>query len=148
DTFIVNRVIPEGRRNSTLRAIAVANIYNNQNKPEKAHLGRLININNEYCKSPLAYDEVLSIHNSIWKQYTEGTLTFNLKNKYIWFNPKTTLTKKEKCGIAGKEGGKIRSNRTKNEIREAIEKMYLEEIIITQKNIAEATGKNLKTIKR
>lgn len=95
-------------------------------------------------------DKISGIVGAVLTKRENKTLEpyFNKERKLI-FNPKVKMTKIEKQKIIGKEMGKIKTNKTRNEIYSVIENWDFEiNGNITQVKVAELLSKNVRTIKR
>lgn len=139
--------IQEGLRKTSLINITLKLLHINPNTVFNSIAKAVRTINQSYCKPQLPNHELESLLN--WcKQIDEnGELKLQLKQKYIWFNPKSELTTKEKLTIVGEKVGELKRYRTGNEIKNAISELYNNNEIITQKSIAKLIGKSDRTVR-
>jgi hypothetical protein len=106
--------------------------------------------NKNKCVPPLTEENIITIVNDVLALLKEDSLyvSFN-KERRIIFDPKLNIVRKEKQLIVNQEIGKLKSNKTKQEIYNLIENWdFTINGKITQKKVSEILNKSIATIER
>lgn len=105
------------------------------------------NINLSRCEEPLPDYEVDKI---VWKIERTDILQPLLNTpRRVVFNPEGNLSVKEKRAITNKITGSIRTSKTIKDLLRVVEKWDYETLgKLTQKKLAEQSGKNIKTVEK
>jgi len=144
--FIPKSIIGNRSSNmfSYLSQIALLNTQSNFNL-----LLSIANSFNKHCQPPLNIDKVIAIVNDVIMKKNKNELIENRnKERRIIFNPLNKMDKNEKQKIVNQEVGKIRTEKSKQEIHTIIENWdFLNSGKITQKKVSDLTGKSIRTIK-
>ncbi len=143
----IPKTIPKGSRNEKLSSIAYQFRALNPHLSHDELLKLTININHSRCNPPISDEEV----QSIVKTSKEGEHFDPILNapRRVIFNPKSTLTANEKRAITNKLTGKLRSEKTKSDIKACLLNWDVsKQGKVTQTKLAKATPKNIKTIER
>lgn len=149
--YIAQAFIPKriniGARNQTISAIANQIRALNPDQSIEGFTNFIIRVNRSRCTVPLEDSEVLRIVNKILSMDFIEPI-FN-KPRRIVFNPKSKLTKGEKTAITNKFLGMLRSNQTKDDIKECLLSWDRDKLgKVTQKTLALVAKKNIKTIEK
>ena len=144
----IPRNVPVGNRTVVLMAIANQLLSLNTFLTFDHTLEKLLAINNIITNEPLPYKEVWGIAKSIYKYKEEGTLKpIPNKIRKVIFNEDCDLTREEKVTIVNQEVGKMRVDKTKQHIHDAVVQWNKKEKI-TAKKIAKEIGKGIATVNR
>lgn len=145
---IIPRNIKEGNRTNVLIAQLNNLLALNPSMTYKQVLERAFQLHHINTNNRLNFGEVEKIVKSVWGYKVDGTLKpiYN-KPRTVIFHPTCKLSKEEKIGIVNVEVGKIRSNKTKLRIQEAIETWDVQEKI-TIKAVAVKLDMSEVTVKR
>jgi hypothetical protein len=114
------------------------------------YLLQLANTYNKYCVPPLAEFKLHAIVNNIIKKRKNNELIVN-KNQMrrLLFPPNNTLNKTEKREIINKEIGKIKTDKTQQEIYDIIGSWdFITNGKIDQIKVTNLSGKSIRTIKK
>tara|TARA_R100001369_G_scaffold10176_1_gene23158 strand:+ start:5250 stop:6509 length:1260 start_codon:yes stop_codon:yes gene_type:complete len=145
--YLPFRKIELGARNHIISVFAYQMRALNPEQPVERFVRYILNVNNARCYEPLGEKEVLAIVSKVLKE--ENSEPIYNKPRRIIFNPKCKLSKKEKMAICNKHLGLLRIQKTKSEIKECLDKWNFYKMgKVTQKKLAQVTGKNIKTIER
>jgi hypothetical protein len=143
----IPKAIYKGGRNSIISALSIQLRALNPNLSEERFAKLIDSLNNSHCQPPLNEKEINSI---IAKTLSAEDIEpfFNTPRRVI-FNPECKLNKKEKSIITNRITGKIRRTRTINQLKDIIQNWEIKELgKITQKKLAEFSGRNIKTIEK
>ena len=146
--YINKNGIEAGKRHDTLLNITSKLIYNSPDAGSEEILKTLVTINKEYCKPALPIKDIEMIVAWCWKKHIIGKLKLNLKKRYVWFNPKSDITPKQKMSISAKVTARRRRDKTSEKINKCIMDLYNNEIIITQNVLMKSCNLSVSTIKR
>lgn len=139
--------IPTGERNEMLSSLAYQFKGLNPKLPIKNLRLFIMNINRSRCLEPLDQIEVNHIVNKIAKM--EVIEPFLNMPRRIVFNPKKSLSRRQKLSIANKLIGRRRSSMTIQELKDIVCSWdYNEHGKITQVKLAKVSGRNIKTIEK
>ena len=108
----------------------------------------LFSINKRCCTIPKTPQDVIRIVHSVMSTYKEGRLYAPSTLKYVWFNPAYRLSTKQKQSIASKLIRNNQKNITFDLLEQHIQELRMRKIKITQKALADSSGKNVRTVKR
>lgn len=141
----IPRAIPVGKRNEILFSIANQFKALNPMMPNEEFLSFIININRSRCIEPLKDKEVIEI---VKKIEANDSVKLNLNNpKRMIYSPKCKWTPNEKRAKTNELNGKRRRKKTMKEIEDCLKNWDKKtQGKVTQKKIAETTGKSIKTI--
>jgi hypothetical protein len=137
----------EGGRNQAMHAIA-SNLFKiNPFENKQSILLEMYKINKLQCKPPLLSSEISKIVNGCYKTKIDGKLAPRPGRRTIVLNEalNTNLTTKRKN--IGTATGELRRERTKDSIQKGINTLKIVGKKITQKDVALAANKCIKTIK-
>lgn len=139
--------ISNGKRNSTITAIAIQLKALNPEWSSSGFKKFVLKLNSSRCETPLPIKEVLSIVKSVEKM-KNITPKPNIERRII-FNPKSKLSKSEKIKISNKLIGEVRQKNTIVELKNAVMNWdFSRQGKITQIKLALQTNKNIKTVER
>ena len=138
----------EGTRNQGMYAIASNLFMANPGRLKQEILQEMYKLNKTQCKPPLLSSEINKIVNSCEKQYREGTLQPTPGKRTIVFDETYPWILREKRKIIGKEMAKLRIDRTKNLILDAIKTLQMKGNLIRQKDVAATIDKSIRTVKK
>lgn len=148
EVYIPKNGIAKGTRTKSLLCITLKLRYNNPSFSFEtiAHCVRSFNLS--FCKPALSAMEIDKI--LVWCKMKNdaGEIAIKVKQRYLWFDPKCLLTKTEKLKIVGTMTGELKRFRTRTVIKEAINALYNDNEIITQKKLASYVGKTDRTIRK
>jgi hypothetical protein len=149
--------IEEGNRNNFIGALTIKLIILNTKRVEdldedlrKKILSFILNINRKVCSRPLPPKDVIKSFNSNCKHFIEGRIDikkFYKKKKFFW-SKYSTLSTNEKMSISHKITNRPTVEKSKQKIKDAIEKLKDSKLKVTQKNVAEESGLSLATVKK
>jgi hypothetical protein len=142
--FIRLNSIKEGNRNRILLHVAYTIIYNMNDVNLNELTTALSSINTSRCQSKYSFDELKKLADNVLKSYNPS-LVSTKKQKY-WVNPYLELNKGEKISIINKMRGKHTKEKNFNKIINSI-KNHPNLNTITQKEVAELSGRSIRTIK-
>jgi hypothetical protein len=141
----IPKVIPVGKRNEILFSIANQFKALNPMMPNEKFMSFIININRSRCIEPLKDKEVIEI---VKKIEANDSVKLNLNNpKRMVYSPNCGWSAYEKRAKTNKLNGKRRRKKTMKEIEDCLKNWDKKtQGKVTQKKIAETTGKSIKTI--
>ena len=141
--FIKDKSIKDGYRNKILYSICITCIYN-LNDINFNELFTILNyMNNIKCINPLNINEVKNICNHILNNYKKELISTRKQKFFI--NQSISLNKKEKLTIIHNKRKEVNLTNILESIDDYLETMNYK---LTQKQVAEISGKSLITIKR
>ena len=147
NTYLPRKIFT-GKRHYWLTSFTSTMIFNNPSITYERLLIELNRVNRDHCLPILSENEVISIVKWTWDRYINDSLKIKTKKKKIWINPGSNLSTKEKRSIIGKESGKIRIQKTINELVEIYKSLQLTNQKITQKLLQSHSKVSIRTIKR
>jgi hypothetical protein len=110
-----------GNRNNILLSTANNFVLLNPTVPRHELFDKLQSTNKKFVE-PVDDAHIFRVIDTIFKQQKNGTLTpKNAKPRYIFFNPKSKLSKEDKLAICRQEYGKYRTDEVLQRIYNAIE---------------------------
>jgi len=147
NTYLPRKIFT-GHRHKWLTTFTSTMIFNNPSIPYERLLIEVNRVNRDHCLPILTESEVISIVKWTWDRYINDSLKIKTNKKKIWINPGTNLSTKEKRSIIGKESGKIRTQKTINELVEIYSSLQQTDQKVTQKLLQTHSNKSIRTIKR
>ena len=149
DRIYIPPVIPEGKRYTTMRGIALTIAKLNPNVSKEMFSAFMASINKKFCKPILPATELHGIIDWVWQLKVNNRIEISSGRKYVVFNDQSGLSLKEKLQISGREIGRIRRDRTKKLLQEAFTELEQSHgRKPTQAELQSKSGKSIATIKR
>jgi hypothetical protein len=142
------KTIEVGYRHRWISSYTISILYNNRDINYKNLLKLILHVNKTHCNPSMQYDEIYNLTKWLFDKHVSNNLCYNTGLKRIWINPEAPLSKTEKRSLIGRESGKLRKDKTILIIQNAYNKLKIVDQKVTQKAIANLTGKSIRTIKR
>jgi len=140
--------INEGQRHKWISSFILTVLFNNPTISYERLFAEAQKANSYHCDPVLRVEEVVSMTKWCFEKHVERRLTIQTRRKKIWFNPEAKLTTKEKQTISGKETGKLRKQRTIDELVQLYLLLQATDQKVTQKKLEAHSTKSIRTIKK
>lgn len=142
------KIINEGQRHKWISSFILTLLFNNPTISYERLFAEAEKANLCHCNPVLRVEEVVSMTKWCYEKHIERRLTIHTRRKKIWFNPEAKLTAKEKQTISGKETGKLRTQRTIDELVQLYLLLQGTDQRVTQKKLEAQSTKSIRTIKK
>jgi len=146
-SYLPKKII-EGKRHKWIGSFILTLLFNNPTISSEKLFVEAQKANSIHCDPNLRVEEVISMVKWCYDKHVEHRLIIHTRRKKIWFNPESKLTAKEKQSISGKETGRLRKQRTIDELVQLYLLIQVTDQKVTQKKLNEHSTKSIRTIKK
>jgi len=137
-----------GQRNTRLFKLGCWILKLNPQISRSELVTQIQQVNLNKCPTPLSVAEVGSIAGSVIKAAKNGKLFAPTRKRKTWFKRGCGLTPKQKQVISAQNMAVYKKEKTLACLREVVEGLNKISHKVTQKSVAEASGKSVATVKR
>lgn len=143
----VPKSVEDGKRHRWIAGRTISLLFNNPDITYENLLNNTLFANKQQMSPPKQRKEVEDLVKYLYEKHQARNLNYNPRMKKIWFDPDADLTTTEKRSIVGKESAKLKRAKTLGKLQECYILLSKSNKRVTQKMVAELSGKSIRTIK-